>query len=109
MYSTLFNMQERITQMNSLNRVSRMFSDPLRTEILEVLTKYTELCVQDIQEELAHRGMVVSQPNVSQQLRKLLTYKLVNYNRLKQYRIYYITKKNLYVQYKEIAKTYEKG
>ncbi len=95
--------------MNSLNRVSRMFSDPLRTEILDVLTKYTGLCVQDIQEELAHRGMIVSQPNVSQQLQQLLTYKFVNYNRLKQYKIYYITKKNLYVQYKEIAKTYEKG
>ena len=95
--------------MNSLNRVSRMFSDPLRTEILEILTKYTGLCVQDIQEELAQRGMVVSQPNVSQGLQQLLTYKLVNYNKIKQYRIYHITKKNLYIQYKEIAKTYEKG
>ena len=82
-------------------------TDKLRIEIMQILTDNGKACVQDITEMLHDKKIFATQPNVSQALRILRDSNVVDYNRHGTYKIYYVKRKDLFIELKNIIIKYE--
>lgn len=91
-----------------MTTIANVYGDKLRVAILQILANNDKTCVQDITEMLKNNERFVTQPNVSQALSVLRKNNIIDYDRINQYKYYYVKNKDLYFELQKVLEKYEK-